>query len=69
MSNFFYFPLSDFFLRILSILTHTQEERRKCFKEIDSGVYSKEPNSWINTSLKIIIIIIIRLNGLTGLNQ
>ena len=44
MSNFFYFPLSDFFLRILSILTHTQEERRKGFKETNSDVYPKLPN-------------------------
>ena len=37
-----------FFWRILSILTHTQWERREGFKESNNTVYPKGPNSWIH---------------------
>ena len=39
-----------FFFRILSILTYTQGERREGFKESNSGVYPKRPNSWIHNT-------------------
>ena len=37
--------LSLFFLRILSILTHTHKKRGEGHKETDSDVYSEESNS------------------------
>ena len=40
----------DFFFRILSILTHTQGKRREGFKESNSDVYLKWPNSWIHNT-------------------
>ena len=36
-----------FWLRILNILIHTQDEREG-LKETDSCVYPKWPNSWIH---------------------
>ena len=49
-----------FFLRILSINTHTRGEGRRFFKEIYSGVYPKWPNSWIhNTGFKPLLLTLI----------
>ena len=46
----FYIPIIFFFfwLKILSVLTHTHGERGKDHKEI--GVYLKKPNSWIHST-------------------
>ena len=50
----FFFNL---FLRILSILTrahtHTHGERGEGFKETDSDVYPKGPNSYIHSCVKL----------------
>ena len=51
----------DFFFRILSILTHTQGERRQGFKESNSGVYPKGHNSWIHNTEWWIVMVILML--------
>ena len=43
----FWISLLHFFFRILNILTHTQGEKGEGFKETNSGIYPKWPNSWI----------------------
>ena len=42
---YFEFHYYIFFLRILNILTHTQGEKGEGFKETNSGIYPKWPNS------------------------